>query len=157
MLDLVTSPVGISFELSHQDLLLLSVHASHRALLIRERFADRYLRCDRRILLLHCELWILLGLGWINRLLITGILLSLKIVFLDFLMGILILWRVFEIKQVCWMPQLWFLISNLHSLLKGIFFVIIIGISWHFSMLTLVLKLSGGYLGSVRVCILLRA
>ena len=60
--DLVIGPVWISFELSHQDLRLLRVNASHRALLVRERFTDRYLRCDWRILLLHSILWILLGL-----------------------------------------------------------------------------------------------
>ena len=45
----------------------------------------------------------------------------------------------------------------MHSLLKGNLLVIIIGISWHFSMLTLVLKLSGGCLGSLLVCVLLSA
>ena len=46
MFDLVIGPVGISLELSHQDLRLLRVNASHRALLVRERITDRYLRCD---------------------------------------------------------------------------------------------------------------
>ena len=62
MFDLVIGPVWISFELSHQDLRLLRVNTSHRAFLVRKRFADRYLRCDWRILLLHSILWILLGL-----------------------------------------------------------------------------------------------